>query len=340
MGLLYDTSTVHPLDRYDYYRTGAASEAAPVTIRGHSPDHLRAAMSVIRIGEFELAEFSWAADAEVTALRTRRLIRVGDPECYRIWLSISGGEWGEQADNRVRFRTGDIVLYDMSRPLRAIHPTGRISRRRVLLTFPRAVVPITPALVRPILGTILPRRMPGRSLVAQFLIELADLAMTQQVTDPALVDALHECTIGLIRQRLGQSSGITPQTRWRLHLARIHAIIRRNLGDPTLDTEQIAKAAHISTRYLYKIFQNAELTPMQLLKRMRLEECHRSLQDPASTTKSIKDLISQHGYLRPDQFARDFRQLFGVSPTQLRPASGRTTSPGPLVFPVAGDNLS
>jgi AraC-like DNA-binding protein len=32
----------------------------------------------------------------------------------------------------------------------------------------------------------------------------------------------------------------------------------------------------------------------------------------------IKDVIAAHGYLRPDQFARDFKQLFGVSATQVR----------------------
>jgi AraC-like DNA-binding protein len=33
---------------------------------------------------------------------------------------------------------------------------------------------------------------------------------------------------------------------------------------------------------------------------------------------SIKDVIAAHGYLRPDQFARDFKQHFGLSATQAR----------------------
>jgi AraC-like DNA-binding protein len=83
------------------------------------------------------------------------------------------------------------------------------------------------------------------------------------------------------------------------------------------DRHQIAQAANISPRYLHKIFQDAELTPMQMLKRMRLEECRRSLQDPALAMMPIGDIISVHGYLRPDQFARDFRQMFGVSAKQV-----------------------
>jgi AraC-like DNA-binding protein len=165
----------------------------------------------------------------------------------------------------------------------------------------------------------MPRNLPGRSLIAQFLIELTDPAATaEQADDPDLADLLRECTVGLIRQRLGQPNGITPHARQLLHMAYIRGIMRRHLANPALGPDQIAKAVSISPRYLHKIFRDAELTPMQLLKRLRLEECRRSLQDPALAMRPIKDIISKHGYLRPDQFARDFKQLFGVSPNQVR----------------------
>jgi transcriptional regulator GlxA family with amidase domain len=57
---------------------------------------------------------------------------------------------------------------------------------------------------------------------------------------------------------------------------------------------------------------------MQLLKRLRLQECNRGLRDPALTMTPTKDVIAAHGYVRPDQFARDFKQLFDVSATQVR----------------------
>jgi AraC-like DNA-binding protein len=101
-------------------------------------------------------------------------------------------------------------------------------------------------------------------------------------------------------------------------MALIRAIIRRHLGNPMLDPNGIADAANISPRYLHQLFQGAELTPMQLLKRLRLQEYHRCLQDPALAMTPLKDVIAAHGYLRLDQFARDFKQLFGVSATQLR----------------------
>jgi AraC-type DNA-binding domain-containing proteins len=327
MRTLYDTRTVHPLDRYEYYRDGAASELAPVAVYGRSPGHLLAAMAVTQIGDFKIETVTWAADTEIVARRTDRLIRACDPECYRIFLSVNGGLRMEQAGNQIPFRARDIALYDLSCPWQTTHTTGLVPMQVVMLTFPRALVPIARDTVGPLAGTVMPRSLPGRSLVAQFLIELTDPAASiGLVSDPGLVDVLRECAVGLIRQRLGLPNGITPHTRQLLHMARIRGIMRQYHTDPALDPDRIAKATNISPRYLHKIFQDAELTPMRLLKRLRLEECHRSLQDPTRATMSIKDIIAMHGYLRPDQFARDFKQLFGVSPKQVRELASQRPS--------------
>lgn len=325
MYVLYDTRTVHPLDRYEYARAGAAAELAPVAICGRAPGHLLAVMSVAQIGDFAIEAVTWAADSEIVAHRTDRLIRACDPECYRVFLSVNGGVRMEQAGSQVPFRARDIALYDLSHPWKATHTTGPISMRVVMLTFPRALVPITRATVRPLVGTVIPRNLPGRSLIAEFLIGLTDTAAEEEAA-PDLADVLRECAVGLIRQRLGQPNGITPRTRRLLRAACIRTIIRRHLGNPALDPDQIAKAANISPRYLHKLFQGTEITPMQLLKRLRLEACRRNLQDPTLTMTPIKDIIATHGYLRPDQFARDFKQLFGVSAQQVRQLTSQRPS--------------
>src|SRR5215470_6902294 len=108
MDTLYDTRTVHPLDRYEYYRAGVASELAPVSVHGRSPGQLLAVMSVAVVGDFTVEVATWAADAEVAARRTERLIRACDPECYRIYLSVTPGVRMEQADRRLEFRARDI----------------------------------------------------------------------------------------------------------------------------------------------------------------------------------------------------------------------------------------
>jgi AraC-like DNA-binding protein len=191
--------------------------------------------------------------------------------------------------------------------------------RVVMLTFPRALVPIDRATVRPLVGAVIPRNLPGRSLVAQFLVGLTEPAGTD---DPGLAEVLRECAVGLIRQRLGEPSGITPHTRRLLYRSCIDGIIRRNLGNPALDPDRIAREAHISPRYLFTMFQDTDLTPVQLLKQVRLQEAHRRLQDPALVDTPVKDIMAAVGYVRADQFARDFRQQFGFSASEARPLAG------------------
>jgi AraC-like DNA-binding protein len=315
MDTLYDTRTVPPLDRYEYYRASAASELVPVAIHGRPPSQLLAMMSGAKIGDFILEVVTWAADGEAVRQRNERLIRVSDPESYRIFLSATPGVRTEQADHRVELGARDIVFYDLSRPSKTTHPTTPAQMEVVMLTFPRALVPIGDATVRPLVGTAMPRRLQGRSLVAQFLIGLAEPAATD---DPGLADVLRECAVGLIRQRLGKPPGITPHTRRLLYQARINGVLRRHLGNPALDPDEIARQAHISPRYLHTIFQDADLTPMQLLKQLRLHQARHRLQDPALARTHIKDIMSVVGYVRADQFARDFRQAFGVSATEVR----------------------
>jgi hypothetical protein len=91
MYVLYDTRRVHPLDRYEYARAGAGAELAPVAIRGRAPGQLLAVMSVAQVGDFAIEAVTWAADSEIVAHRTDRLVRACDPECYRVFLSINGG---------------------------------------------------------------------------------------------------------------------------------------------------------------------------------------------------------------------------------------------------------
>lgn len=316
MRMLYDTRTVHPLDRYDYYRAGAASETAPVEVYGRPRDHLLATMSMNRIGDLDVESASWAADGQVVARRTARLIRASDPDCYRLYVSVNGGPRAEQAGNRVHLRARDIALYDMSRPWQAIHTTTAVPTLGVLLAFPRGLMPISPNLIEPLLGTAMPRRLPGRRVIVDLLIGLS--GQVEESTEPGIAEALCDGIVGMIRQRLGLPDGMTPRTRRLLHMAHIRGIIRRNLRDPDLDVDGIARAAHISPRYLHKLFQDSESTPIQLLKELRLRECRRRLEDPTRLATPIKELITAHGYRRPDQFARDFRAQYGVSASQVR----------------------
>jgi AraC-like DNA-binding protein len=320
MRVRYDTDTVAGPDRWDYYRDAAASEVAPVAVKGRAPGRLRAAQSGAQAGEFLVEATTYAADSTIEIVRNDRMIRVGDPDCYRMCLNTAGGEHAEQAGSQVCFGARDIGLYSLSAPYHTCRPTGMPEMRVVMVTFPRRLLPVSEAKVTPLLGRLLPRRLPGRSLFAQFLIALT--ASSGPGPDPeGLAVVLREATAGLIRERLGLAGGFTPATRRLLYQQWARAVIGRQADDPELNPARIARAVGISESYLHQLFRGAGQTPMQLVKATRLDRCHRDLRDPALATRTIRDIAAAHGYRRPDQFAHDFRQRFTVPATHIhRPA--------------------
>jgi hypothetical protein len=129
MRVLYDTTTVPPLHRYDYYRAGAACEVAPVEVYGRAPGRLSARMSVGHIGDFAVEELTWAADAAIVTRRTERLIRISGQDRYRLVLGVAGEVQLEQMDSRVRIRPGDIGSTTCLAPGRPAIPLSRAAYR-------------------------------------------------------------------------------------------------------------------------------------------------------------------------------------------------------------------
>lgn len=317
MLLQYDTDTIPGPDRYEFYRVAAASEVAPVAIIGRAPGRLRATLSRLQAGEFLIEAITYTADSSTEIVRDDRMIRAGDPDCYRMCLNITGGEGAEQGGNRTVFAERDIGLFSLSAPYRTFRPARKPDMRVVMVTFPRSLLPLDETVVAPLLGTLLPRGLPGRSLFAQFLASLADWPGP----DPdagGLAETLKEITAGLIRERLGLPGGFTPVTRRLLYREWVRAVIGWRSGDPELNPAQIARAVSISERYLHQIFRDSGQAPMQLVKAARLEHCYRDLQDPALAVRTVREIATARGYERADQFARDFRQRFGIPATQVR----------------------
>jgi AraC-like DNA-binding protein len=316
MQVLYDTEDVSPVERFDYYQAGSARELAPVSVHGRVPGRLRAAMSIAEVGDIRLEHVTWSANTQLVTRRTERLIRAQDPECYRIFLCANGVMIGDQADNRVVLRTHDMTLFDLSRPCAATHGTDRGLLQAVMLSIPRAQVQVPHTLVRSLAGTLIPRSLPDRSLVAQFLMGL--ITPAAPTPDPDLADVLRDSVTDLIRTRLGLSTGINPRTRQALWMRHLNNLIRQGHCHPDFGVRHLARAAHISTRTLHSLCRRSGHTPTQLIKQVRLQECHRDLRDPALATKPVGHIRAAHGYPRADQFARDFRQQFGLAPSQIR----------------------
>jgi len=89
-----------------------------------------------------------------------------------------------------------------------------------------------------------------------------------------------------------------------------------------VDVATLARLAGMSSWSLHHAFkQVTTLTPVQYLKRIRLDEARRLMLDEGCDAAEASFRV---GYASPSQFSREFKRLFGRPPGQVfgaRPAS-------------------
>jgi transcriptional regulator GlxA family with amidase domain len=97
------------------------------------------------------------------------------------------------------------------------------------------------------------------------------------------------------------------------------ALMRRNLEEPW-SIPAIAGRLGLSQRKLEALFRaHADLTPVQLYRRIRLGEARRRVLE---TTQSIAEIAGRCGYADPAAMTRAFRAEYGVTPRALRGGAG------------------
>ncbi|WP_211298612.1 helix-turn-helix transcriptional regulator [Kineococcus rhizosphaerae] len=79
----------------------------------------------------------------------------------------------------------------------------------------------------------------------------------------------------------------------------------------------IAAAAGVGARALQLAFRtHLGVTPTAYLRRVRLENAHRELQAADPTGRAtVAAIAARWGFVRPDRFARAYREAFGVAPS-------------------------
>ncbi|MFD0853066.1 helix-turn-helix domain-containing protein, partial [Actinomadura adrarensis] len=126
----------------------------------------------------------------------------------------------------------------------------------------------------------------------------------------------------LAQERQRNPNPEVPETA-RVLLARVQDYILKNLGDPDLAPESIAAAHNISIRYLHRLFRFEGITVARWIKRRRLEACRRDL-SRALAAPNVATIAGRWGFANHSHFSREFRNAYGVSPSEWQ-ATARAT---------------
>lgn len=245
-------------------------------------------------------------------VRVRSRPRPADPAERLLGVTLSGQGWLEQEEQRVPLAPGGFVLYNGGRPFR-LSLTG--GYRYFLLRFPADAlmteVPADPYALPHAGGGV-----PSARLLAALLTELALQAdRLDTVTGQEIADHVTALVRTVVRDDARSGRADTEPTPL---LQRVLRYVDEHLTDSSLAPDTIARAHHVSTRSLHKLFQAQGRTVLGHVRQRRLEQIRRDLADPALADIPVQRVAARWGMHDASHFGKVFRAAYGVSPSEFR----------------------
>ncbi|MEU0935199.1 MULTISPECIES: helix-turn-helix domain-containing protein [unclassified Embleya] len=316
------TDAIPEPERFGWWAELVGRHVMAVSIDSAYTARFRGDAQAVETPDGQVAAFGFSP---MTARRSAVQIRRYDPECYYLVLVRGGPIRLTQERRTACLEAGGMTLFSTSHPLDVdFVDVGRRSRL-TLIRLPRASRPPAGRSADRLLGEPLSTRAgPGR-LLASYLAQLPEAAHGSAPGDLARMAAIGvDLAATVVASGLDTHDALPHATRRAALLARVHAFIDRHLADSELGPAAIAAHHHISVRSLHELFRDEPESVAASIRRRRLERCHANLADPALRHRTIGETAARWG-LRPGDFSRAFRSVYGVLPHEVRP---HTRGPG------------
>ncbi|MGP4087375.1 AraC-like ligand-binding domain-containing protein [Streptomyces sp. KR55] len=312
MSLVLTTASVPDRDKVAYWNHAVSRTLVPMTVapRGDGPFDGRIATD--RFGYLQVSTME--ADAERVS-RTPALIARSSEALVAVGVQISGTATFIQDGRRAEVGEGDLVVYDTTRPYSFDYPQRFATH---VFQLPRRTLGVPDSDIRQVTGNAIGT---GDGFGAMLLPFLATLASSTDGYPPAVANRLAGNVVDLFATLIAERAhlGGTDADTARSHLLlRVRDHINRNLGDPDLSPESIARTHRISVRYLHRLFEGEGTTVGGLIRQRRLEECGRELARRGRTAPTVSAVAQRWGFVNPAHFSRAFRAAYGVSPREWR----------------------
>ncbi|WP_456043942.1 AraC-like ligand-binding domain-containing protein [Streptomyces nigra] len=314
MSMVLTTASVPDQEKVAYWNDVVSRTLVPMTVapRGDGPFDGRIATH--RLGYLQVSTLE--ADAERVS-RTPALITRSPEPLMAVGVQITGTATFVQDGRRAEVGEGDLVMYDTTRPYSFDYPQRFIAH---VFQLPRHTLGVAESDVRRVTGDVIGTRDGVGAVLLPFLATLASTAGSYPAAVAnRLAGNVVELFATLIAER-AHPADTGPDTARSQFVGRIREHIDRNLGDPDLSPESIARVFHISIRYLHRLFEGEGITVARLIQQRRLEECSRELARRARTAPTVSSVARRWGFVNPAHFSRTFRAAYGVSPRDWRSA--------------------
>jgi AraC family transcriptional activator of tynA and feaB len=312
MRVLVSTKTVHPRDRFAYWR----EEACKLFVRHEFTSSLgrnfHGEIAVASLGNINLATYR---GDPCTAIRTTQSLR-GTLDDDVILCRQTAGQVNLQQDGRhTTAGPGDLFMLDPRRPFVL---DGVSKAEGIFLKITRAELEARLGEVSTYTATPLCKVHPTASLASAYIAALTQHA---EALDPSIGSKLGRQALDLVALAFqSMSGGIAQLSSTRATtLLRLKTIIEGRLHDPTLKPAMVADAAGISVRYANALLATEGTSLERFIMYRRLLRSRQFLESPAQAGRTISEIAFTCGFSDLSHFSRRFKAEFGGSPSEIRP---------------------
>ena len=281
-------------------------------VAGDAPDWR---VNAAPIGDVFIAEF---ASSGFGSRREREEIARAGGGSYAACMLMEGVATIVCEGVETLLRPGDVYVFDSTREFRL----GLQSpNRQLVFTMPEDLLKSRVPCADDIHGSILPRERSVSRLFAAYVAAGFQSPDALTASERALF-ARHAAELlseGLIAPGEGESH---PAARRTVGFMRALHLIERNLADPMLGPERIARDLGISTRSLHRLFGDRRQTVMKEILAARLNRAADLLASSKSWPGSVTEVAFACGFNDASHFSRSFRRRFGCSPREYRNKEG------------------
>ncbi|MDP9902014.1 helix-turn-helix domain-containing protein [Variovorax ginsengisoli] len=304
MKLQYSTEIVETPRRFDYWNEVVCRHCLLADSKTLSESRFDGKLEVRTAGTVGVSTLSaplhhWRRDAHH--------IRVGPDDDLWLAFMVRGEARISQDGREAHLRSGDMAVYDATRPFEFdMAPEKvcvvRLPRKSMLSRVPTADR-VTAQLIDP--------RRPGGAAVRSMIEEAA----STEFSDADAAARYGSALLDVLALHLDIPSDAKTVVRERDLHARLVAYIRENFADTGLTLQALAQTHHVSERTVARAFARHNQTPMEVLRRARLQASHRALAERQAD--SVTTAALSCGFTDLSHFSRVFRLAYGYTPQSL-----------------------
>lgn len=301
----YSTQCIKPNERFEYWNDVVLRHCIPAKSHAQNAKNFNGELNVRHLGVIDICTVSSSMHFWE---RTEKHLRTGPDD--DLWLGFMENGNGEliQGGRGAKYQNNSLMLYDAAQTFQF----NLEGNKNHLIRIPRYLLANKVPNIEHLTAQILDETRPGIIPLREMLRQSADYAFDFRNIDFA--EKFTQSTLDLLILSL-EIQDISKVNVERDLYGKAMNFISKNLQDPELNLEKIAKVHFVSTRTLSRAFARHQKTVMSVIWSKRLMASREALE--SGRVNTVSQAALDYGFTDFSHFSHAFKKAFGLAPRDV-----------------------